>query len=74
LSADKHMTEGDLRAETDRIAKARGPAYADGYQAGLLRAIALIQDAQRVVDPQYGTEMVDVLQVAIDAIGEEVEA
>lgn len=74
MTADRFMTDGDRRAEADRIAKARGPAYAEGYQAGLLRAIERIQEAQRVIDQRFEPSLLDVLQVAIDAIGEEVEA
>jgi len=74
MTAPKHMTPGDLRAEADRLAKARGPAYAEGYQAGLLRAIELVQGALDAADPRYEQTRIDVLQSAIDAIGEEVEA
>lgn len=70
-----NMTDGDRRAEADRIAKARGPAYAEGYQAGLMRAIAILQSMQvDFTSPEYvGVGIRDeALDDAIDAIGQEV--
>ena len=70
MSTNNFMTAGDRRAEADRVAKARGPAYAEWYQAGLRRAMELITRGQREMNPYEG----ELLQLAIDAIGEEVEA
>lgn len=67
------LTDGDRRAEADRIAKARGPAYAEGYQAGLMRAIELLQANRRECDPRYDTVRIEEIDVAIDSIGNEVE-
>lgn len=77
MSAREGMTAGDLRAEADRIAKARGPAFAEGYQAGLRRAIAIIEAGRREMPPLdfICSEVAsDVLVAAIDAIGEEMTA
>lgn len=74
MSAHNFMTDGDRRAEADRIAKARAPAYADGYQAGLMRAIEILTDGQGEFNALYDLAFIEALQIVIDAIGEEVEA
>lgn len=68
------LTEGDRRAEADRIAKARGPAYAEGFAAGLQAAMDAVQRTRNEMDARYDHGTIVGCDIAIEAIGNEFES
>jgi hypothetical protein len=65
---DARMTPGDLRAEADRLAAARGPAYTEGYAAGLAAAIGAVKDWRFELHPVHESSTREVADLIIEAI------
>jgi hypothetical protein len=68
-----YMTDGDKRAEADRIAKEREPAYSEGFIAGMHYAVALLKLSRGVLDHKYEGSIIEVYDMAIDGLEDEIK-